>query len=121
MCDGIIVFSHHNSEYILGVELKSIHTKSAHQQLKNGEILVDWITKLLKNHKHWNGAYKFFGIIVKSTKTAKNKRSVNRNNHLFSEVKHPGHKTFLPGHKIFLIRNFDKIHFRKIINAVTEA
>ena len=113
MCDGIVIFSQSNQEYILGVEIKRSNTKYAHNQIQNGEILCKWLTDLLNKYGHWHGNYKFCSIIVKSSRKAKDKGTTRHNEPLSISAKNGG--------RILNIRNADKMHLRRIADSINQS
>lgn len=114
MCDGIVVFSQGAGEYILGVELKSGGTKDAHQQTRNGQILCEWLTSLLKEHGHWNGDYKFCNIIAKAPRKTTDK-GTTRHNDRYLEPEKIGEQIVLR------VRNCNKAYFDHIAKRINQA
>ncbi len=114
MCDGIIIFSQGEREYILGVELKSGGTQNAHQQIQNGEFLCEWLSKLLKEYRHWNGNYKFCGVIAKPQRKISDKGT----------TKHNGHRLKIEtnqGRNILNLRNSSREYLFQIARSIDQA
>ncbi len=114
MCDGIVIFSQSEREYILGVEMKSGSTKNAHRQIRNGEILCEWLIKLLREYEHWDGNYTFHGVIAKSPRKI-NDKGTTRHNDRYLEMETCG------GRKNFRLRNCNKAYLIHIAKRIQQA
>ncbi len=114
MCDGIIIFSQGEREYVLGVELKSGDTQDAHKQIRNGEILCEWLSKLLKEYGHWNGSYKFCDVIAKHQRRTSNKGTTKHNGHHLKVERNNGRN-------ILNIRNSSKEYLLQIARSIDQA
>ncbi|EKA7356579.1 hypothetical protein OL322_004120 [Vibrio vulnificus] len=66
VCDGILVFSYDNKNYIVVMDLKSNGTGSAFKQIKSGILLCDWLYSLLKLNNHTHDTFEYIGLICKS-------------------------------------------------------
>ena len=112
MCDGIVIFSRSNQEYILGVEIKRSNTKYAHNQIQNGEILCKWLTELLTKYGHWQGNYKFCGIIVKPSRKVKDKGTTQHSISLSTSARN--------GEQILNICNRDKVYLGHVADNINQ-
>lgn len=80
VCDSVVIAHDEDNDYIIAMDLKSTRSGSARKQIRSTKILVDWIIELMRQHNHWNGNYKFIGIINKVGRSQPKKRTSRRSN-----------------------------------------
>ena len=122
VCDALIIV-HKKDElnkqaerhYVIALEMKSTSKREAVKQIASSRLLMDWLIGLLKLHRHWNGGYKFCGVISLTPRNQERRGGTAR-------------KTPLPtpelnnwGYPVFHLDNHRRLDLVELISAIEGA
>ncbi len=114
VCDGIVVSQIEGRSYVLAIEMKSDNTTKAGKQIYSTWLLTEWLRGLLKLHGHWDGDWRFCGVIS-STPRRQESKGTSRHVPSLQVYRDP------PKYPLIHLRNQQKLNLIDLDNALEAA
>ncbi|MBI6546964.1 MAG: hypothetical protein HY692_09235 [Cyanobacteria bacterium NC_groundwater_1444_Ag_S-0.65um_54_12] len=74
----MIIIQKGQASFVFVLEMKSNNFKSAKKQLASARLCLEWLKGLLSLHNHWQGEWKFIGVISRGSRRQERKGTTAR-------------------------------------------
>jgi hypothetical protein len=115
VCDALIVIQRDEHNYVVALEMKSTNPDKAERQIASSRLLINWLIDLLKLHNHWNGNWKFCGVISFTPRNQERKGATTKKTTFPTPISNRW------GFPVFRLHNHQRLDLLGLINSVDKA